>query len=122
MEPSAPTTTTGVFTLAVILFGHVAGEYAAIAFCALAGSLWALSKIGDITRLQGFLLIVRLVMTAVVLTTPLAWWLEAQYEWPTNKMVAPLAFAIGALGDRWPDLLSEAWSRLRTKLFGSADK
>jgi hypothetical protein len=108
----------GIVALAVLMFGTVAGEYAAIVFCALAGSLWALSKVETEARARGAFLVARLVMTAVVLTGPLAWWLEHEYQWPAHRMLAPLAFAIGALGDKWPGFLDSAARRISQRLFG----
>jgi hypothetical protein len=109
-------------SLAVLLFGAVAGEYAAVVFCAFAGSLWALSKAPTTSRLEGLFLIVRLVLTAVVLTAPLAWWAEAQYGIEAHKLVAAVAFAIGALGDRWPFMLSSAWDKIQSRYLGGRDK
>ena len=113
MVESTGTSAKSVVTLAALMFGTVAGEYAAIVFCALAGSLWALQDAKTDSRWQGALLVFRLVLTAVVLTSPLAWWLEAEYQWPAHRMLALLAFGIGALGDRWRDLISAgyAWGK-----------
>lgn len=117
-----PTTASakGVLALAVLIFGTAAGEYAAIVFAALAGSLWALSKIETPTRRNAALLMLRLVMTAVVLTSPVAWYLEAEHRWPAHHMLAPVAFFIGALGDRWPTVVGELWDRLRGRFGGPA--
>lgn len=109
--------TKGVVALAVLMFGTVAGEYAAIVFCALAGSLWALQSAQTETRTAGALLMLRLVLTAVVLTGPLAWWLEAEYGWPGQRVLALAAFAIGAVGDRWPTLVAAVAPQWLKNLF-----
>lgn len=114
-------TSKGVVALAVLMFGAVAGEYAAIVFCALAGSLWALQKLETDNRAQGAFLIFRLVLTAVVLTSPIAWWLESQYQMPAHRVLAPLAFAIGALGNKWPDLVADAARRTVRRVFGGRE-
>lgn len=110
-----------VVTLAVLMFGAAAGEYAAIVFCALAGSLWALQDATTESRVQGALLVFRLVLTAVVLTSPIAWWLEAEYHWPAHRMLALLAFGIGALGDRWRDLIATGYGWLKGLIPRRAD-
>lgn len=104
--------TKGVVAIATLIFGAAAGEYAAIVFCALAGSLWALQRVKTDTRVDGALMILRLVLTAVVLTAPALWWLEANYHWPAGRMLPPVAFAIGAFGDRWPELIEKVRERL----------
>jgi len=121
VEPTAGASAKGVVALAVLMFGAVAGEYAAIVFCALAGGLWTLQKMDTDSRAQGALLIFRLVLTAVVLTSPIAWWLEHEYQWPAHRMLAPLAFAIGALGDKWPDFVGDAARRINRRLFGGGE-
>lgn len=116
-----PTTTGGVglVAVAVALLGPAAGEYAVIVLSALAGSLWALSRLTTASRLTGASLVARLVITAVVLTSGVAYWLQQSYDWPTHQLLAPVAFAIGAFGDRWPALLDELWQRLVNKMAGS---
>jgi hypothetical protein len=117
-EPTSATTT-GLVAVAVALLGPAAGEYAVIVLSALAGSLWALSRIETTSRASGAALIARLVLTAVVLTGGLSYWLESEYDWPVHQILAPVAFAIGALGDRWPALLDSLWRRLLGRITGS---
>jgi hypothetical protein len=82
----------------------LAGQYAVIVFAALAGSLWALASAKTETRLDGAKLLLRLVLTAAVLTGFVAWALEQQTGFPASKAVAPVAFFIGMFGDRWTDV------------------
>lgn len=116
-----PTTTGGVglVAVAVALFGPMAGEYAVIVLSALAGSLWALSRMTTATRLSAASMVARLVFTAVVLSSGVAYWLQQSYDWPTHQLLAPVAFAIGAFGDRWPALLDELWQRIVNRLTGT---
>lgn len=95
----------GVVVLAVAIAGPVAGQYIAILFGALAGSLWALGKTKTETRAAGAYLVLRLVLTACVITGPLAWWLGTHYNLPANQLLAPVALGIAAFGDRWGALL-----------------
>lgn len=110
-EPAVPVSA-GIITVAVAVLGPMAGEYAVIVLSALAGSLWALSRVSSASRGAGALLILRLVLTAVVLTSGLSWLLESLYQWPVHQVLAPLAFFIGALGDRWPGLVESLADRL----------
>lgn len=109
-EPASPSV--GIVAVAVALLGPMAGEYAVIVLAALAGSLWALARADTPTRTHGALLVMRLVLTAIVLTGGVAWWLEASYEWPVHQMLAPVAFAIGALGERWQMAIEKGWERI----------
>lgn len=117
-----PTTSGGVglVAVAVALIGPAAGEYAVIVLSALAGSLWALSRLETASRLTGAALVARLVLTAVALTGGVAYWLQDAYHWPVHQLLAPVAFAIGAFGDRWPALLDRLWQRLIDALPGGA--
>ena len=115
-----PTTSTGagIVAVSVAILGPMAGEYAVIVLAALAGSLWALSRLSTASRVDAALLILRLVLTAVVLAGGAAWWLQTQYAWPAQQMLAPVAFAIGAVGDRWTaffELLYDRWARRQPK-------
>lgn len=101
-EPTS-TAATGVSIVAVAigLLGPAAGPYATIVLGALAGALWALSAAPTETRRAGAGLVLRLVLTAVLLTGGAAAALESQYGWPAHQLLAPVAFAIGMGGDRW---------------------
>ena len=103
-EPAVPSSA-GITAVAVAILGPMAGEYAVIVLSALAGSLWALSRVPSSTRAAGAMLVLRLVLTAVALTSGAAFVLELHYQWPAHQVLAPLAFMIGALGDRWPGLV-----------------
>lgn len=118
---SEPTSTTalGLVVVATALLGPAAGPYAVIVLSALAGSLWALSKQQTPTRLSGALLILRLMMTAVALTGAAAWWLDTHYEIPAHQILGPIAFAIGALGDRWGPVLDAIGARLGRVIGGA---
>lgn len=117
-EPATSTGGASVVVAAVALFGPAAGEYAAVLFGALAGALWALSAREGITRGQGAMLVLRLVLTAFVLTGLVAAWIESQWAVPAKTALAPAALAIAAIGDRWRDLVTEGVSRLKAAISG----
>lgn len=120
-EPTS-TTSVAIVTFAVALLGPMAGEYAVIVLSALAGSLWALSKLETATRVAGAALVLRLVLTAVALTGFVAWFLETEYQWPAHHLLAPVAFVIGALGDRWPRIFDAVFQRVRRRIAGEPAK
>ncbi len=98
-----PTSTSGISLAAVsiALLGPMAGPYALIVFAALAGALWPLSAADTMTRSAGAWLLLRCTLTAVVLTSALSLVLQSQWHIPANETLAPVAFAIGALGNGW---------------------
>lgn len=83
--------------------------------------MWALARVRTLTRGHGALLVASLVLTAVVLAGSVAWWLEVRYQWPAHQVLAPVAFAIGALGERWLRLIDALWDRLLVFLGGRPD-
>lgn len=99
-EPTIPASA-GVVALGITLLGPAAGPYAAIVLSSLAGALWALAAAPTDTRRAGAALLLRLVLTAVVLTVGIAVWIERQYGWPAHDMLPAVAFGIGMGGDRW---------------------
>jgi len=103
-EPTIPASV-GIVTLAVAFLGPMAGPYAVIVLSALAGALWALAAAPTDSRRAGAVLMLRLVLTAVVLTSGVAWALETQYGWPAHQLLAPVAFGVGMGGDRWRALV-----------------
>lgn len=98
-----PTSTSGLSLAAVsiALLGPMAGPYALIVFAALAGALWPLSASESTSRAAGAKLLLRCTLTAVALTSALALVLQSQWQIPATEALAPVAFAIGALGNGW---------------------
>ncbi len=98
-----PTTVTGVSITALLiaLLGPLAGQYAVIVMAALAGSLWPLSTMQISSRCMGALFLIRIVFSAVFLSSSAAWYLEANYQLPAVHGMAVVAFLIGAMGNGW---------------------
>lgn len=106
---------TGGVTITVFLItalGPFAGPYAVIVMASLLGAMWPLSVMPDMTRRSGALFLVRIVSTAVVLTTSAAWYLEETYGFPAVHGMAVVAFFIGALGNGWAPVFSALRSGL----------
>lgn len=113
-----PTSTSGISLAAVsiALLGPMAGPYALIVFAALAGALWPLSAADTMTRAAGAWLLLRCTLTAVVLTSALSLVLQNQWQIPANETLAPVAFAIGALGNGWRPVFEAVGSALQAVL------
>lgn len=110
--PSAPPAAV-LATALVAVFGPVFGEYILIVFAALAGAMWPLSSMRTPTVWDGAWLVLRLVLTASVLGSFAAWVLETWANIPSQFAPAVGAWCIGALGDRWSDLIRIGFNRLR---------
>lgn len=101
-EPTATSATAfGLTALSVSLLGPLAGPYALIAFAALSGAMWPLSAAETASKLAGAWLLLRCTLTALLLTAFLAGLLERWLGVQTLETLAPVAFAIGALGNGW---------------------
>jgi hypothetical protein len=107
MAPEPSLNPSGIVAVAIALLGPLAGEWAVIVLSALAGSLWALSSARTPTRWGAAAMVFRLVFAAVVLTGSMAWLIERTYDWPAHQLLAPVAFFIGMLGDRFPALVDK---------------
>ncbi len=112
-EPTSSSGGAGLAVALVAMLGPVAGEYAAILFAALAGALWPLSATATITRRAGAWMLLRLVATSVALTGVAAWAANQHLGIPVSTALAPVSFAIAAMGDRWRDMIALAVARLR---------
>lgn len=113
-----PTSTSGISlaAISVALLGPMAGPYALIVFAALAGALWPLSAADTMTRSAGAWLLLRCTLTAVVLTSALSLVLQNHWQIPANEALAPVAFAIGALGNGWRPVFEAVGSALQAAL------
>lgn len=105
----AEPTSTGGITLTVFLItllGPFAGPYAVIVMASLLGAMWPLSVMPDMTKKAGAFFLLRVVSTAVVLSTSASYFLEAHYGFPVIHGMSVVAFAIGAFGNGWNPVFS----------------
>jgi hypothetical protein len=104
-EPSS-STATGLVALAIAMFGGsaAAGEFGAVVFGALAGSMWAMKAGEPKGRMGSAWLVLKLVMTALVMTWMVAWWLREEYALPPTETLGVVAFCLAAVGDKWHSL------------------
>lgn len=101
-EPILPTAgAVSLTAISIALIGPVAGPYVLITLLAMAGSLWPLS----VARGQGYaasaMLMLRCTLTAIVLTSLIAQYIERQWGIPTSELLAAVAWMIGAFGNGW---------------------
>jgi hypothetical protein len=109
-----------LITLAVAVFGPQAGPYIVIVLGALGGGLWALSSATLDTRLQGAWLMLRCLVTAIVLTAMIAGLLGPWLGIATLEAYAAVAFCIGALGNKWLEIIDSIKQRIQSVITGGA--
>lgn len=117
----------GVTQLFEAIFGPVFGGYVAIVFAALAGSLWPLgNRLPDAQaacpNCKAAMFVLRLVLTATILTGIIAVYVEQQFGWKVGVSVAPIAFFIGAIGDNWMVLIDRLTDRIKALFKTSKDE
>lgn len=105
-------------TLAVAVFGPNAGPYIVIVLGSLGGGLWALSSATLETRMQGAWLMLRCVVTAIVLTAMIAGLLGPWLGVNTMETYAAVAFVIGALGNKWLEIIDAIKTRMSNVIVG----
>ncbi len=119
-EPN--TTGASIAALFISVLGPFAGQYSLIIFAALAGALWPLSTMPELTRKTGAFFLFRIVATAVVITGSVAWFFADRYQIPIHHGMAVVAFMIGALGNGWAPIfkaLREGIAALARSLGGA---
>jgi len=99
-EPTLPASA-GVVAVGVALLGPAAGPYAAIVLGSLAGALWALAAASTERKRDGAWLLLRLMLTAVVLTVGVSVWIEQRYGLPARDVLPGVAFVLGMGPERW---------------------
>ncbi|MFZ2309591.1 MAG: hypothetical protein WAW73_19655 [Rhodoferax sp.] len=114
-EPVIQAAATGVslVTLATAIAGPLAGPYLVITLGGVSGGLWALSSTSGTTRMQGAMLMLRCVLTAVLLTALIAQVLGARFGIQVTELYALVSLVIGMLGNRWQDIIDAVRDRLR---------
>ncbi len=124
MTEPIQTTVAGVslVTLAVAFFGPQAGPYIVIILGSIGGGLWALSNAVLASRLAGAWLMLRCVLTAVVLTAITAGWIGPLLGVPVTEAYAAIAFAIGALGNKWQDIIDSLKTRIQGAISSTGGK
>lgn len=113
-EPTLPPSA-GVVALGVTLISPAADAYAVIVLCSLAGALWALAAASTERRRDGAWLVLRLVLTATVLTVSVSVLIERLYGLPAGDVLPGVAFTLGMGPERWRALVT-AVAELRRRI------
>ncbi len=108
-----PIAAVSLITLAVTVFGPQAGPYVVIVLGSIGGALWALSSTKLDSRRQGVWLMLRCVLTAIVLTALIAGVVGPWFGMAVTEAYAVVAFFIGAMGNKWQDVIESVKSRLQ---------
>lgn len=111
-----------LITLAVALFGPQAGPYMVILLGSIGGGLWALSSTTLQTRMEGAWLMLRCIVTAIVLTALIATVVGPWFGVAVTEAYVVVAFIIGALGNKWVEVIETIKTRLQTLISSSGPK
>lgn len=113
-----PSTSAGVSltVIGIALLGPMAGPYAVIVFAALAGAMWPLSSSTTESSIAGAWLLLRVTLTAVVLTLFIATIIERAWGVPPDESLGSVALAIGAMGNSWKSVWDAVGNGLRSFL------
>ena len=99
-------------TLAIAVFGPLAGPYIVILLGSIGGGLWALASATSETRMQGWWLMLRCVVTALVLTALIAQYVGPLLHITVVEAYAAVAFVIGMLGNKWQEIIDSLKVRI----------
>lgn len=102
-----PTAALTVLTAAV--FGaelsQIIGPYAVIILAATTGAGWGLGRCPPMTRAQGAGYFLKLNLTALLVTVPIATGAQALLSLEeANWLLVPVGILIGAVGNSWPQV------------------
>lgn len=109
-----------LITLAVAIFGPHAGPYLVIVLGSIGGGLWALAGARVQTRMQGAWLMLRCLVTAIALTAMIAGLLGPWLGTDTLEAYVVVAFAIGALGNHWLEIIDSLKNRVSNFVGGKS--
>ena len=100
-EPTSATATSLSVATAGGLLGPLAGPWAIVIICALAGAQWAVSREKLDSTWAGAALMFRCVITSCVLSGFVSWMMSKAYPaFSSVELLGPVAFVVAALGNR----------------------
>lgn len=99
--------TTAFTALLATLFGpglsHIIGPYVVIILAAVCGAGWGLGRVGPMTRTDALWYFLKLILTALLVTVPIASGVEYALGWEeANWLLVPVGLLVGAIGNDWP--------------------
>lgn len=104
----------------VVLLGPVLGPWVTVMLTAFIGSLWTLGRMDTASRLQAIGLLVRINLTALVLTGGVAAFVVKYFAFAIDHALPVVAFVLGAIGDKFESLREATAKRLRTLISGAS--
>lgn len=106
----------------VILLGPILGPWLAVFLAAGIGSLWTLGRVDTSSRVVAGFLLLRVILTALVLTGIVAALVADYVEpyLPDEHLLPAVAFGIAALGDKISAFRNDAIARIRAAIRGGA--
>lgn len=121
---SGPTSTTALHAGAsmtgglVVWLGPEVGPWVSVFVAAFVGAMWTVGAVETVTRLHAGLIMLRIILTACILTGALAYFLANYTSIPLDHVLPLTAFGLGALGDKFGTLKDAVVMRLRALIGG----
>lgn len=112
MQDTRPDSPSGI-TYWIAVLAPLFGNNALIIMSALAGAMWPLSVRESRGRMDSAFFLLRLVCTAAVLTGFTAHVIEQRFGYHSQEIISPVAFCIGAVGDRWRTIITDCVGYVR---------
>lgn len=115
--PQAIDIVTVLVTIAAAFFGDemaaVIGPYSAIILGAVVGGAWSASRRTSKGRLNTAGYMTVMILLTILITVPAADYLSKYVGTQSRNLLAPVAVAISAIGEKWPEILHWAIGLLR---------
>lgn len=81
----------------------IIGPYAVIILAATTGAGWGLGRCGPMTRSEGIWYFLKLNLTALLVTVPIASGVQYVLGWDeANWLLVPVGLLVGGVGNSWP--------------------
>lgn len=82
---------------------QIIGPYAVIILAATTGAGWGLGRCGPMTRREGVWYFLKLILTALLVTVPIASGVQYMLGWSeANWLLVPVGLLVGGVGNDWP--------------------
>lgn len=82
---------------------QIIGPYVVIILAAVCGAGWGLGRVGPMTRTDALWYFLKLILTALLVTVPIASGVQYVLGWEeANWLLVPVALLVGGVGNSWP--------------------
>lgn len=103
----------------IVLMGPILGPWVTVLLASFSGALWAMGRAETESRAMAAWLLMRVMLTALVLTGGIAALLAQFMSWSLDHALPAVAFGIGAMGDKMGVLREAVTQRLRALIGGA---